>query len=272
MDCYQLERNGEAIRELLLERKIMLKQIGRELRSGQKKRPEGRIRVVRCRKGFQCYWKGKNEDKWRYLPKKNEDIARKIVNSEFREALLQKVKKELLTIEEWGDEGIPGSLLTVYDELSYGRKRMVAGIISEDEEIVREFYADTYEPLETFGENKQFATARGEYVRSKAEWMIAEMLNQYGIPYQYEYPLILKGHRTVRPDFRCLNVRLRKTVLWEHLGRMDDEEYVNSAIRKIQKYEANGYTLGTNLIITMETSECPLTPESVESRIRAMLI
>lgn len=38
---------------------------------------------------------------------------------------------------------------------------------------------------------------------------------------------------------------------------MDDENYVNKAISKIQLYASAGYILGDNLFITMETSVKP---------------
>jgi len=45
--------------------------------------------------------------------------------------------------------------------------------------------------------------------------------------------------------------------LYEHLGKMDDENYVVSNMRKFDLYEKNGYLLGESLIITHETSTAP---------------
>ena len=49
----------------------------------------------------------------------------------------------------------------------------------------------------------------------------------------------------------------RRNIIYEHFGLMDDENYVNKAISKIQLYASAGYILGDNLFITMETSVNP---------------
>ena len=47
-----------------------------------------------------------------------------------------------------------------------------------------------------------------------------------------------------RPDFTVINKRTGKMFLYEHLGKMDDENYVASNMRKLDLYEKNGYLLG----------------------------
>ena len=94
---------------------------------------------------------------------------------------------------------------------------------------------------------------------------------EFDVPYQYEAPLRLKGIGTVRPDFRCFNVRRRKVIYWEHLGKMGDPEYASEALRKMQAYTASGFHIADNLIVTEETADFPLTPTTVEYWIRRML-
>jgi len=67
-------------------------------------------------------------------------------------------------------------------------------------------------------------TAKGERVRSKSEIIIADSLMRAGVPYRYEFPIILNGYGKIYPDFTVLNVGLRKELYWEHLGMMDDSE------------------------------------------------
>ena len=43
--------------------------------------------------------------------------------------------------------------------------------------------------------------------------------------------------------------------LYELLGKMYDENYVASNMRKLDLYEKNGYLLGENLIITHESGK-----------------
>ena len=66
--------------------------------------------------------------------------------------------------------------------------------------------------------------------------------------------------------------RTREIILWEHFGRMGDEEYVKNALQKVHAYEQNGYSCGKNLIITEESAECPLFMSSVDYWIDRMLV
>ena len=66
------------------------------------------------------------------------------------------------------------------------------------------------------------------------------------------------------PDFTLLDVQKRREVYYEHLGRMDDPDYSLGAVRKINSYEKNGYFLGSELLISLETIQNPLDMRGVE--------
>ena len=60
------------------------------------------------------------------------------------------------------------------------------------------------------------------------------------------------------PDFTILDVSNRKEIYLEHFGMMDDDEYCNKAISKIQNYARYGIFAGKNLLLTFETRQNPL--------------
>ena len=62
------------------------------------------------------------------------------------------------------------------------------------------------------------------------------MLDRYNVPYLYEFPIELAGIGIVHPDFRILNVRRRKEIIWEHFGMMDDRDYRDDKMIEIEKY------------------------------------
>lgn len=272
MDYYFLEQNREELYRLIKEREEMLRNLTEQLRKELSTVPEGMIKVARKKNSFQYFRKEKSQDKWEYIPKSRRILAERIVNADYRRKLLQEAETDLRAIRNWNQKNIPFCIEDIYDCLPEGRKALIDNIVSTGEEAVREFLSETYEPLKSYSENKIFETSNGEFVRSKAEWMIAERLLRNGIPYQYEYPVQLKNYGTVRPDFRCFHVRKRKVILWEHQGRMDDCDYSSAAIRKINAYEENGFFVGDNLILTSETMTDPLTPRTIERWIRRMLI
>lgn len=52
---------------------------------------------------------------------------------------------------------------------------------------------------------------------------------------------------------------------------LDDAEYLDKAIKKLNYYEQNGYILGERLIITYETVASPLNMKVIEKKIQALL-
>lgn len=67
--------------------------------------------------------------------------------------------------------------------------------------------------------------------------------------------MILNNHRKIYPDFKVLNVRLRTEFYFEHMGMMDNPEYSEKAIEKINTYEKNGFWAGQNILYTFETKD-----------------
>ena len=82
----------------------------------------------------------------------------------------------------------------------------------------------------------------------------------------------MEGLGVIHPDFTALNVRRRKILYWEHLGKMDDEDYANKNVNRINIYEKNGLFKGEKLILTWETSKTPLDVLLLDSVIKHYLL
>ena len=102
--------------------------------------------------------------------------------------------------------------------------------------------------------------------------MIANELFRADIPYRYEYPVYIKRWGTIYPDFMVLALAKKKEVYWEHFGRMDDPEYAEKAVQKIEAYAENGYVIGDNLIVTFETRQSVFTTRKVQMIIEQYLL
>jgi hypothetical protein len=96
-----------------------------------------------------------------------------------------------------------------------------------------------------------FHTGSGLRVRSKSERTIADTLDQYKIPFNYEAAIVL-DRVVLHPDFTVYRPDDGKLLLWEHFGIMDDNNYRKNAIEKIAVYIRNGYYPSSNLICTYE--------------------
>lgn len=119
---------------------------------------------------------------------------------------------------------------------------------------------------------KPYLTAKGDYVRSKSEVIIANELYNQQISYEYEKPLTLPGHsKALLPDFTICTPG-GKTVLWEHCGLMDNEEYRSRWNWKKQLYERNGISeWQKNLIATYESQSDNFSVEDVQQHIERLL-
>lgn len=92
-----------------------------------------------------------------------------------------------------------------------------------------------------------YETVKGDMVRSKAERQIANELFALGIPYEYEKKMIIKGKRVI-PDFTL--ILKGKTVIWEHLGMLDDKRYAAKWKQKKRVYQTANIREGENLILS----------------------
>ncbi len=103
-------------------------------------------------------------------------------------------------------------------------------------------------------------------VRSKSEVIIADILDETGIPFLYEKPLKIKSGVT-HPDFTMLDISKRREIYWEHFGMMDDIDYRNNAFLKIKNYEASGLYQHDSMIWTFETSKYPINTKEIRRMI-----
>ena len=109
-------------------------------------------------------------------------------------------------------------------------------------------------------------------MRSKSEVIIADLLFREGVPYRYEYPLYIEGIGLVFPDFLTLNKRTRKEYFLEHFGMMDDPNYLEKALQKIQLLANNNIYPGENLILSFETKKSPLNQNELRKLIQHYLL
>ena len=221
--------------------------------------PEGFVRVSASDKRTQFYYySGVNDQRnGKYMPKSEEERAKKIIVKEYHQKCKEVCVNRLKGVERMLKCAHSNDLNDVYTKMAEGKKPFITQIILDDEKYIEAWQAVEYEGKDFFDDIPEIRTDRGERVRSKSEKIIADKLYKYGIPYRYEYPIRIKGLGKFYPDFTILDVKNRKEILLEHLGMMDNEEYLAKALNKISTYEKNGIVLGRDLILTYETSREP---------------
>ena len=106
----------------------------------------------------------------------------------------------------------------------------------------------SYEQNADHPEGRTNPTKADVKVRSKSEAIIPNLLTDYELPFRYEQVLNLSGFY-MHPDFTILHPRTHTLIIWEHLGMLDSDSYILSALKKYAAYLNAGYIPGKNLIL-----------------------
>ena len=212
-------------------------------------------------------------DKRVYINRRQQDLLRALTLKYYNTKVLKELeeqtkelKKALNIIDGLEEAPVPDY---VYEKLQPEIKELVPKQDFTDE-YVRSWQATKY-ARKPVAEEIPFYTAKNEHVRSKSELIIANMLNDCNVPYHYECPLKL-GRRPISPDFIVLNKRTKEVFIWEHFGQMDNDEYNEKALLKIEDYIKNGYPLGKKLLVTFESSKVHLNIQLVSKIIAEYLL
>lgn len=109
-----------------------------------------------------------------------------------------------------------------------------------------------------FAQHLIHRTEKGHLVRSKSELVIANMLFQLGIPYEYERVCDgTKAPGRLRPDFSFVTDD-GDLIVWEHLGMLSRPDYKRGWDWKREWYQENGFSEGHTLFTSTEDSETGL--------------
>lgn len=249
----------EQIKNLLEARKQELIQLKEKKERALLSVPEGTLRICNHGNRTQYYQRKDPKDKnGTYIRDENIEIARALAQKDYDKKVLNSTEKELEAIIKFLSGCPEKRVEEIFGELHEERQKLIVPISETDAQFVHHWENVPYQGKIIYENVPAIYTAKGERVRSKSEVIIADALNREGIPYRYEYPLSLPNIGKVYPDFTVLNIRTRKEFLWEHLGMMDEPEYAEKAVQKIESYEQNDIYPGETLILTYETKRNPI--------------
>ena len=253
---------------IIKKRKEYLETIIKEKEAFIRACPDGRLRTASYGGRTSYYRVTEFKDSTgKYLSRKDAKVIKDLAQKDYDSKVIKSAEKELILLNKM-IEFHKDTVENVYDLLLPARRKLVKPVKLPDDEFVRRWLeSKKCEPM-GFDENApEILTSEGYRVRSKSEQLWADTLERFGVPHYFEPRLYLKGKGWVRPDFVGLNVRLRKEIWIEHLGMMDSLSYSEDNVQKVHIYERNGYVLGDDLLVTMETRRSPLEARSLEALI-----
>lgn len=224
------------------------------------------------RKGKYYYhtYKKDNKKVTEYIPKSNIKLAKDLAQQSYIRKLEKYVSQVLTLLRKINKIYDDYKVDEFFDDLSEERKELVTPIEPTWNQIVEKWSKQKY-PTNTYKNNTIIYTKKGEIVKSKSERLIADIFFEKNIPYRYEVQLRFENGLTMYPDFMMITRDKRKIYL-EHFGRMDDPEYVNDAIDKMNKYNEQGFVVGKNIIYTFESKNNPLNQRMIYNLVEEYLI
>ena len=221
--------------------------------------PDGTIRVYKANGFLRIYHiTDTNDRNGTYLKTNQVDLARDLAQKDYLTRLNRSIQAEKKVIGRFLENYPKHSPEDVFAKLIPARKELVTPLLAEDEDAAKIWMAEPFVENPYLPEEKQFATKRGELVRSKSEAMIADAYYDMGIPYKYDFPVKVGKGKTKYVDFALLDVRNGRVFYHEHLGRLDDPEYLHKNMIKLEEYRRASIYTGKNLILTTEIDGCPL--------------
>lgn len=233
---------------------------------------DGRLRCKADKSGFRYYKCIDSDDRnGMYLVNSKKPMAILLAQKEYDAKFIKQAQKEISCMEEFLERYSRFDLNGIYTSMHPARKILVNPFIRDDTEYAKEWLEVEYPPGYFPEGYEEYFTSNGLRVHSKSEILIAEMLDYYGVPYRYEYPIKLRNEEK-RPDFTCLNIRTRKEYVWEHFGMMGNIGYATENVEKITKYMQNGYYPGENAIFSFAAGGNQIDSRTVKSLIERYLI
>lgn len=258
----------KSFRKVIEKRLLWLDKIIREKEADVKGAPDGELRAAKNGRTVQYFIRYEGGDtNGKYLKKGEQGLAKTIAQKEYDNKVLLAAKEEYKILKRLMKVYTNKNIETVPEKIAPLKMALVTPVEKSDEKYVAEWLAQEYEPFDYYSEALTYENSKGIKMRSKSEVLISNILDELGIPYLYEKPLKLPNNRTVGPDFTLLDMRNRQEVYLEHLGMLDNMDYMEKNIRKIGEYEDAGIYRGTRLLITYETKNKQFNVK----RIRGML-
>ncbi len=240
-----------------------LSELEKKLQLQLKNAPEETLCINKAGKGKYTQYYIYHDGKRIYLPVKEQDFALTLAQKEYDEKTLAVIAARLKSAKQLLKK-YELSIGDLYLKLSDERKKLVTPIAPTDEVFVKEWYEKYPGSANPYPNHSAIYTERGEMVRSKSEKILADLFLGRNIPYIYEPRMECGKGKTIYPDFLILNVKQRKTYIYEHFGMMDYPEYAKNVFEKLTLYSEHGYWYGDTLLFSFETSNKPLNTKNVE--------
>jgi len=204
----------------------------------------------------------------RYIRKNEESILKLYAEKLYLSKLQKVLSEELRALNMFKNAYYPVLKYDVYDGLPEQIKECVTPLFESTANKIDTWYGNHYQknsfPIDEYN---RYTTRSGEYVRSRAECITADIIDELNLKYHYEEALKLDNN-LVFPDFTIAHPRTGELYYMELFGMMGEEEYAKSAYRKIAQYTQAGYA--ARLLYVFDYPGVPFSPECVRKMLNSV--
>lgn len=227
-----------------------------------------RLRIAANHGKVQYYivQKGYTSSNGKFIKTKDFNFVKKLAQDNYNLQIIPILEEELKTIDKFISYFQKNSDFCFWNKMHPLRQQLITPVSMTNEQYAHIWSSISYSSKSFSNNSPVFITSRNLRVRSKSELLIAEALYRNNIPFRYEFPVKI-GRYYAYPDFYCLNIHNRQELIWEHLGKMDDMEYIRKNVLKLQDYAKSGI-VGKKLILSFELLDSPFTSQMAEDIIK----
>lgn len=258
------------LQQMLLQEQKYLENIVNKAKTGLSTAPDGHLRISKDKNKIRYYHCTEDNGEI-YIPKSDKHLPQKLAQKTYNLSVMKKAEARLKQIKKITKDYSDDEIEVLFTSLHADRQSLVTPVEPTWKQLLEEWYAEEYQGKEFQEGTTVILTEKGERVRSKSEKILADFFYRRNILYKYEKPLYLKGYGTVYPDFTFLSRITGQEIYWEHEGMMDKQEYVRTAVRKIESYQKNDIYPGDRLILTFETEQSVLNSKVIEGLVNKYL-
>ncbi|MEI6131258.1 MAG: hypothetical protein WCQ41_00345 [Bacillota bacterium] len=265
-------KNEDSLTEAIKVERELSGQLLKKFKKEMENMPAGGISRKNIKGNYYFYHNcrdslGNNHQK--YLGKNEMELAEKLRRKAFLKKCMpilfsniKMMEKFLLKYRPFFASDIIKGLVVPFESQKYYAPSLKAKI--------KAWINEPYERLEMKTDSLIHTSVGGIKMRSKSETIIADILEQNGIPYRYEAKLILGG-KTYYPDFTIIKPRDGEILYWEHFGMMNDQNYAKRAENKLDVFSSFGLIPWQNCINTYDDINGSFNSSIVFNVIRAFI-
>ena len=145
------------------------------------------LRAIRHGSGYQYFQRRKgSETNGEYIRKKEITKAVTLAQIEYDERLLNALQEAKRHLEKCKSTGVVNPFETALEQMMPGKRELVTPYYIPDETYIKNWRRQKYEGLPFKEDFPEYYTRQGLKVRSKSEILIADILDEFSVPFLYE--------------------------------------------------------------------------------------